>query len=455
MHSLVLDSNESFLYSGGEEGVIVIWNLNNNTMTYVPRINGSIISLSVSFDSKYLSANLSDGSIKVISLPNMKIIQEINTISQDSIITKAHMLNEDYFIFGSRSSGLIQFYNINQNTFPFELNIMNKNFISQTEREGINKRQLKHLHVISNKESDECYMMTIEDIDSGETDDNKRVLITYMKFWRITSDTIDLITQGENPHLNESINMIEGRSHHHNKFVFLTGSKTHFKLWALQRNESNPQIEKFICCFSGQYKNTSLTSCLISNRDIIYSLNENYLIKWNIGVSLSGIESIYSFGDDNDQYTLKRINKTTICLYNHKKIKAFSTEKWEELWCEEYTLKMRVISVINDIVNNEVVAFIQNNETDLYYAMRYEDFEEKKIGNKCQVLAKKGIEYIDIFKSKFIIVNAKRDIFISSSSNQIIEEEANDIQKKRATKQEMDDNDIEMITRPMKQSNNK
>lgn len=425
-------------------------------MTYIPRINGSIMSLAVSSNSKYLSANLSDGSIKIISLPNMKVIQEINSITKDSIIKKTHMFNEDYIIFGGRPNGLIQFYNINQNTFPFELNIMNKNFVSQTEREIVNRKQLKHLNVIFNKESDDCYMLTIEEIDSGENDDTKKVLITYMKFWRITKDNIDLITQGENPHMNELIKITEGRSYYHHNgniiYSFLTGSDSHFKLWTLQRNESNPRIEKFICSFSGKYKDTPLTSCLISNKDIIYSLHKNYLIKWNLTLSSSGIEAIYSFIDDNDKdiFTLKRINKSTICLYSHNKLLAFSTEKWEELWCEEFAnSKMKIINIMNDIINNEVVVIIQSTINDMIYALRYEEFEGKKLGAKCQVLAKKGIEYIDIVKSEYIIINNKRDIFISSP-NQTIKEV---FKEKRLTKKEMDDNDIEMTIKPKKQSN--
>jgi len=73
-----LKTQQSYLYSGGEEGVVVLWHLRENKRDFLPRVGAHIVNIKV-IESKVYCI-LADNTIKSIDLNNDKAIVHYKTI---------------------------------------------------------------------------------------------------------------------------------------------------------------------------------------------------------------------------------------------------------------------------------------------------------------------------------------------------------------------------------------
>lgn len=435
---LQLDPNNDYLYSCGQEGVVVIWNIHTWVKSFLPRLGEPILRMAASKDSQNLICYLKNNSIVFISLNYMKIIDVINSVSNDCFINRFSLFNkkQNYITFTNAKRGIINLYNISSNSFDFYLNVFNKNFNSKTEREKDNNlRVLKLISFSSPKNTKNlCYMMTIEELPY---DIEKNLFLSYMKIWKFEKDSIDLIQICENPHDNESITFIEGLNF--NNYGFLTKSEKSFKIWKL--NEKN---DKFTCSFEGKYQNRNLICVNYDNNlvdEYIFALFENKLITYN----QNKIKDIYSFYAENKYTNIYYINSQYLCLYGKKDLALFDIAE-NEIILEENLSK--------ENANNYIikVAYIKNEDClnvfigvedkkDLFYIIKYNisntNSSHKMIFEKCFVVEKKNYEYVDWFKKYLVIINNRKEFYIAN-------EYESKSRKNTITKKEMEDKDIEL-----------
>ena len=433
---LLLDPNNDYLYSCGQEGVVVIWNVHTWVKSFLPRLGEPILRMAISNDSQHLICYLKNNSIIFISLNFMKIVDVINSISNDCFINKFILFNkkQNYITFTNAKKGIINMYNISSNSFDFYLNVFNKNFNSKTEREKSNLRILKLVSFSSPKNTKNlCYMMTIEELPY---DLKKNLFLSYMKIWKFEKNNIDLIQICENPHNNEIISFIEGLNF--NNYGFLTKSQKSFKVWKLKDN-------KFICELEGKYQNRDLLSVNFDNNlidEYIFALFGNKLIIYK----QNKIKDIYSFEDDQKYSNIYYINSKYICLYGKKCLTFFEISE-NEILLEENLSKennnnyiIKMIYLKNEECLNVFIGF--EDKKDLFYIIKYNisyaDTSHKLMVEKCFVVEKKNYEYIDWFKKYLIIINSRKEFYIAN------EYEKEKTGKNSITKKEMEDKDIEL-----------
>ena len=441
---LALDPNNDYLYSSGQEGVVVIWNIHTWVKSFLPRLGEPIIGIRVSSDSQNLACFLKNNSIVFISLTKMKIIDTINSISTESLINKFCLFNkrQNFIAFTNCKKGIINLYNISQNSFDFYLNVFNKNFNSKTEREKENNlRVLKLLSFSSPKnEKNMSYMATIEELPYNT---EKNLFLSYLKIWQFEKDNIDLIQICENPHNNEIIKNIEGLNF--NNYGFLTSGEKTFKVWKLKDKNSN----KFICDFEGKYQDRNLFSVTFDNNlvdEYIFALFENKLVIY----SKNKIKDIYTLdtydtNDNNFKYNqIYYINSQFICLYGKKDFALFNIVENEILFedriCKENEdfFILKIIYQKSEEILNIFVGF--ENKKDLFYIIKYNISEENLKLVKCLIVEKKNYEYVDLFKKYLVIINNRKEFYLANENE--LEKEKNI--KNKITKEEMDDKDIEL-----------
>ena len=440
---LALDPNNDYLYSCGQEGVVVIWNVHTWVKTFLPRLGEPILGLGVCPNSENLICYLKNNSIIFLSLTKMKIIDAINSVSSDCFVNKFCLFNkrQNFISFTNSKKGIINLYNISQNSFDFYLNVFNKNFNSKTEREKDNNlRILKLLSFSSPKnEKNMSYMATIEELPYNS---DKNLFLTYFKIWQFEKDKIDLIQICENPHNNESILKLEGLNF--NNYGFLTAGQKSFKIWKLKDNK------KFLCDFEGKYQNRNLLSVNYDNNlldEYIFVLFENKLIIY----SKYKIKDIYSFEpieitkSINYKYNnVYYINSQYICLYGYKHFALFNIVDNEIVYEDDinkgkndnYILKV-VYQKSEELLN--VFVGIENNK-DLFYIIKYNLSEENIKVEKCLVVEKKNYEFVDWFKKYLVVIINKKEFYLANEFE--LEKEKN--KKNKITKEEMDDKDIEL-----------
>ena len=435
---LQLDPNNDYLYSCGQEGVVVIWNIHTWVKSFLPRLGEPILSMAVSNDSQNLICYLKNNSIVFISLNHMKIIDVINSVSNDCFINRFSLFNkkQNYITFTNAKRGIINLYNISSNTFDFYLNVFNKNFNSKTEREKDNNlRVLKLISFSSPKNTKNlCYMMTIEELPY---DIEKKLFLSYMKIWKFEKDSIDLMQICENPHDNESITFIEGLNF--NNYGFLTKSEKSFKIWTL--NEKN---NKFTCSFEGKYQNRNLLCVNYDNNlvdEYIFALFENKLITY----TQNKIKDIYSFDTEHKYTNIYYINSQYLCLYGKKNLALFDIAE-NDIILEENLSKengnnyiIKVAYLKNEDCLNVFIGV--EDKKDLFYIIKYNisnaNSSHKMNVEKCFVVEKKNYEYVDWFKKYLVIINNRKEFYIAN-------EYESKSRKNTITKKEMDDKDIEL-----------
>jgi len=440
---LALDPNNDYLYSCGQEGVIVIWNIHTWVKTFLPRLGEPIIGIKVCSNSQNLVCYLKNNSIIFISLTKMKIIDAINSVSNDCFINKFSLFNkrQNFIAFTNSKKGIINLYNISQNSFDFYLNVFNKNFNSKTEREKDNNLRILKLISFSfpKNEKNMGYMSTIEELSY---DLDKKLFLTYFKIWKFEKNNIDLIQISENPHNNETIDYLEGLNF--NNYGFITKSHKVFKVWKLKDG-------KFICDFEGKYQNRKILSINYDNNlldEYIFALFENKLVIY----SKNKIKDIYTFdiyetskNSIEDKYNkIYYINSKYLCLYGNKNLALFNIAENEIIYEENIDKEkndnfiLKVIYQKNEELLNVFVGV--ENKKDLFYIIKYNIAEENIEVEKCLVVEKKNYEYVDWFKKYLVVINNKKEFYLANEYE--MEKEKNN--KNKITKEEMDDKDIEL-----------
>ena len=438
-----MDPNNDYLYSCGQEGVIVIWNIHTWVKTFLPRLGEPIIGIKVCSNSQNLVCYLKNNSIIFISLTKMKIIDAINSVSNDCFINKFSLFNkrQNFIAFTNSKKGIINLYNISQNSFDFYLNVFNKNFNSKTEREKDNNLRILKLISFSfpKNEKNMGYMSTIEELSY---DLDKKLFLTYFKIWKFEKNNIDLIQISENPHNNETIDYLEGLNF--NNYGFITKSHKVFKVWKLKDG-------KFICDFEGKYQNRKILSINYDNNlldEYIFALFENKLVIY----SKNKIKDIYTFdiyetsknSIENKYDKIYYINSKYLCLYGNKNLALFNIAENEIIYEENIDKEkndnfiLKVIYQKNEELLNVFVGV--ENKKDLFYIIKYNIAEENIEVEKCLVVEKKNYEYVDWFKKYLVVINNKKEFYLANEYE--MEKEKNN--KNKITKEEMDDKDIEL-----------
>lgn len=308
------DKNNEYLYTGGEEGVVVIWNLKSEIKTFLPRLGSEIMTISfASLKTNLLSLTLKENSIRFINLFDSSVVNEVSGISLNKYaglndfeksystenFKKLKINKNKYIMILNEEIGKIQLLNIKTGKIVSNLNLILKNFVSKTEKEKINLRKLKLAEVIK---PDSNMLVTYDEIKINEnvygeqvSSDKNSFLNSNLKFWKIsdfseTNFTLELISLAENPHNNESIkSMVSYDS------KLITYSDSTFKVWDLADEERQN------CVFMGSYRKEKINSVLFyvdkTDQSLkLLSLHKNrYLVKWDL--NKKDIEKVYSFGN--------------------------------------------------------------------------------------------------------------------------------------------------------------
>jgi NET1-associated nuclear protein 1 (U3 small nucleolar RNA-associated protein 17) len=80
----------SYMLSGGEEGVLVLWQLKTRHQDYLPRLGSDIVQISVSPNQQYYALVFKDNSIRIINAVNLSVRQTIMGLKYASVDHKRY-----------------------------------------------------------------------------------------------------------------------------------------------------------------------------------------------------------------------------------------------------------------------------------------------------------------------------------------------------------------------------
>ncbi|KAI0031417.1 WD40-repeat-containing domain protein [Vararia minispora EC-137] len=236
--ALAFTSNGAYLLSGGEESVLVIWQIHTGKKEFVPRVGAPIMNISIprSRPEEYL-LGLTDASFVFVGAETLKITRSFSRIKfdssqnpSDSTPLAVHSLSATVILPSSHPSSL-QTYSLSKSKLIAELEIAPSNRVSRREEKVLEPSRVVCAIVSHSGE----WMATV---DTRAGDDSFRGE-AYLKMWRWeeASSSWVLNTRVNRPHGLTKITSISFSPEPIGLLV-TTGQDGSIKMWRLRSIQS-------------------------------------------------------------------------------------------------------------------------------------------------------------------------------------------------------------------------
>ncbi|KAL1137709.1 hypothetical protein AAG570_009405, partial [Ranatra chinensis] len=191
----------SIMYTGGGEHVLVKWNIENpNIRHYLPRLSAEIMHITVSADNLLVAVSTLDNGIQIIESQN-KLRCVLQQLVWGVIPTADSKLFPAGLNFDRRTGGLVlngrpghlQFYSPQSEILLFNVDITQRNILTQERAKVITNTEVTHCSL----SSDGAWMASIETRNESGT-----ALELRLKIWQFipSKQRFSLNTSVEKPH---------------------------------------------------------------------------------------------------------------------------------------------------------------------------------------------------------------------------------------------------------------
>ncbi|XP_058755460.1 uncharacterized protein LOC131628646 [Vicia villosa] len=261
---LSFSSDGVYLYSGGKEGVLVLWKLDTGKKKFLPRIGSPLSYFIDSPDPSFSSISCADNQIHILKTSSMEVMRSISGIKPplSSQETCKSISSQAAF---DRTSGLvavqtenygIQFYSLFGNRGIYEVQVCERNYQPVDE--------VTVVVTIVELSIDGSMMGTVE---VKRPEEGIGGLIC-LKFWDLYSDTkrFSISTLIYEPHRDAHISAIVFHPTRH--MAVSTSDGGDFKIWvcreATQHKDQTLQNFSWMCHAVGSYKNKAMRAAAFS-----------------------------------------------------------------------------------------------------------------------------------------------------------------------------------------------
>ncbi|KAI5072686.1 hypothetical protein GOP47_0012792 [Adiantum capillus-veneris] len=289
---LMFSLDGAYLFSGGEEAVFVMWQLETGEKRFLPRLGSSILHFAGSSDASIVSVACADNSIKLINLGTMAVQKSIQGIKPPvSLPKKMKKLDAKAVAFQPGTGNLVlpakdmslQFYAIVHDQQSGEVQVTPHNYVSGKEREtsSVDGEQTNILpvfitHVVFSRDGSS---MATAECCQGEENIGRG---SCLKFWRrdLTQSNFILSTRIEDPHNLEISSLV---FHPNLNLAVSCCSLGEFKVWTYDEGRQKAASPSSWRCRSvGSYRQKQMLSADFSTDGTLLSISAEELITlWN------------------------------------------------------------------------------------------------------------------------------------------------------------------------------
>lgn len=279
---LAFSSDGSYLYSGGNEGVLVLWQLDTEKRKFLPRIGSPLLYFVHSPDPTLSAISCADNQIHIVKMSSLEILKSIAGIKLPCSSPDIWNGLSSGFSF-DRSAGVvalptdnyrIQFYSLFDDTEISEVQICERNHQPSDDiMVVVNLVALSH---------DGSLMSTVE---TRLAEDGVGGLVC-LKFWASDSQKKDLklSTIVYEPHRDAAISAIAFRPGL--KMVVSSSYGGNFKIWVqnnmTQGKSGVHEYSGWVCHSVGSYKGKSMTASTFSaDGSILAVAAETVITLWD------------------------------------------------------------------------------------------------------------------------------------------------------------------------------
>eukprot|EP00727_Mastigamoeba_balamuthi_P009397 m51a1_g508 putative 3-ketoacyl-CoA thiolase (1323) ;mRNA; f:297747-303535 len=227
--SLAFYPDGSHLLTGGDESVLVAWQLKTGQRRFLPRIGAPIAAVSVSPDSQLYALGLYDNSLKIVSATTSKAIHVIRGLlrMRDTPGAWAGLSVEprDGLVVMNGVPNTLQFYDVRSDRFVRELEVAPPNAV----RRDVDNSELLPFacveHAAFATPASGEWLVTVDRLASEWSGDE-----SSLKFWKYDpkQQTYKLYTRVDSPHGKAVTGLV---CHPTKLAVVTTSTDTRFKGW--------------------------------------------------------------------------------------------------------------------------------------------------------------------------------------------------------------------------------
>ncbi|CAN8267470.1 unnamed protein product [Cochlearia groenlandica] len=275
------------LYSGGKEGVLVVWELNTEKKQVLPKIKieSSLSYLVFSSDPTLSSVVCADNQIHLLNMPTMEILRTIPGIKPPRIVrfgfvsyVKNHHYSRSRIASIDRSSGIAAFSTANHCVQLYDL-------LNDREVSEVQVRERTHQ---PDDDEEHAFVSTVALSRDGSVMSTAEVKFAAgshsggsvsLKFWVFVPDkkTFSLSTVINQPHGEAAITGIDLNPVH--SMAVTICSSVGFKIWVCDSNmNGKPEDSNWIWHGDGSYKKKAFTAAVFSGDGSLLAVAANRMI---------------------------------------------------------------------------------------------------------------------------------------------------------------------------------
>ncbi|KAL3508279.1 hypothetical protein ACH5RR_027680 [Cinchona calisaya] len=355
---LFFSTDGAYLYSGGKEGVLVLWQLDTGKKKFLPRIGSPLIYFTNSSDPSLSSISCADNHIHLLKMPSMEILRSISGIKPPSSDLELNKGSYSGVAF-NHSDGLaalctenycIQFYSLFNDREISEVQVCERN-----HQPGDEITVVVNLVALS---PDGCSMGTVETRIPEEGIGG----LVSLKFWECSSQSKDfsLSTVVYEPHRDASVSGIA--FHPTRQMAVSTSYGADFKVWVrnneVPRNDQRVHNSGWTCHAVGSYKKKPMTAATFSmdgsvlavaagNVITLWDPDRNFLVAV-IGESIEPITTLAYVGKSDYLVSASHGSNPQVSLWSMSKLSV--------LW--SYKLQAEAVSCAMDGSSFAVLALL-------------------------------------------------------------------------------------------------
>ncbi|CAN8271144.1 unnamed protein product [Cochlearia groenlandica] len=352
---LNFSSDGAYLYSGGREGVLVVWQLDTGKKKFLPRIGSPLLYFMWSPDPTLSSVVCADNQIHLLKMPSMEILRTISGIKPPPSLPKMYEGLASTVAF-DRSSGVAAL--CTENYCVQLYNLLNDRGISEVQVCERNHQPGDEITVVVTAVALSLDGSVMSTTEVKLAEDGIGGLVS-LKFWASEPDnkTFTLSTIVYEPHRDAGVSAIA--FHPTRSMAVSTSLGGDFKIWVCN-SDKNQTVKNtsWICHAVGSYKKKPMTAAAFSGDGTVLAVAaENVITLWNpdknilvsvLGAALAPITKLCFAGESEFLVAATHFPKPELCVWNTSKLSL------------SWSYGLRVEAISSSVVSSSfaVLAFI-------------------------------------------------------------------------------------------------
>ncbi|XP_022135000.1 WD repeat-containing protein 75 [Momordica charantia] len=326
---LSFSSDGAYLYSGGKEGVLVVWQLDTEKKKYLPRIGSPLLYFTDSPDPLLASVSCADNQIHFLKMPSMEILKTISGIKLPWSFPDVCQGSNNGFAF-DQNAGLvalrsenysIQFYSLFDDCGIGEVQICERNHQPGEELTVV---------VTTVAISLDGSLMSTAEVRSPEGGIGGFICL---KFWdsELENKKFNLSTVVYEPHRDAAISALT--FHPTRLMAVSTSYGGDFKIWVCNDGHQKVQGQQnsnWMCHAVGSYKKKSMTAATFSaDGSVLAVAAETVITLWDpelnvlvavIGETFTPIVNLSFAGDSEFLLSVSQGSRPQLSVWNMSKL---------------------------------------------------------------------------------------------------------------------------------------